>query len=315
MSKYYVGIDTSAYTTSLAVINEKDVAVLDLRRVLKVKKGEIGLRQQDAVFQHVNNLPILIAKMAEEIDVSKIEVVSCSSKPRKIEGSYMPVFAVGKGQAFALAKVFNCKYKEFSHQEGHIGAGMLNSGLKDKDSFISLHISGGTTELLIVKNEDKNLRVDVIGGTLDLNFGQLIDRIGVETKLPFPCGIEMDKMAECGNILNINIPMSIKKDTWFNISGLENYFKNLIKSKNYKIKDIFATLFYTIACYIYIITVNACIQYKINNVLITGGVSANKIIRQHLISKLSQEGITTSFPKVDLCTDNGVGIAYMGKLN
>lgn len=313
MSKYYIGIDTSAYTTSLAVIDENDIVVFDLRNILKVKKGQKGLRQQDAVFQHINNLPVLIGKMAEEIDVSKIEIVSCSNKPRGIEGSYMPVFEVGKGQAFVLAKVLNSKYEEFSHQEGHIGAGILNNNLKHENIFIGLHISGGTTELLIVESENEVLKVNLIGGTLDLNFGQLIDRIGIEAGLSFPCGIEMDKIAELGNVLNINIPISIQNDMWFNISGLENFFKDLIQSKTYKIEDVFATLLYTIAQYIYIITINSCTQYKIDNVLVTGGVSANKIIRKQLNLKLNQEDINIFFPKVKLCTDNGVGIAYMGK--
>lgn len=313
MDRYYVGIDTSAYTTSLGVIDEKGIPIMDLRTMLKVEKGKKGLRQQDAVFQHMNNLPILIADMAEMIDVSKIEVVSCSSRPRNLEDSYMPVFTVGKGQALILAKILNCAYREFSHQEGHIGAGMINSDLEHKSKFISLHISGGTTELLRVENEDKDLKIDIIGGTLDLNFGQLIDRIGVEAGLSFPCGKSMDKIAKGGDVLNLNIPMSIKDETWFNISGLENYFKKLMFADIYEIEDIFATLFHTIARFIHKITIKACRQYDIRDVLFTGGVSANGIIRQYLKLASGREGINLTFPSVDLCTDSGIGIAYMGR--
>ena len=99
MNKYYIGIDTSAYTSSLAVIDDKDRIILNARKILDVKERQKGLRQQEAVFQHVNNLPNLIENMVKEIDVSKIEVISCSSKPRNKENSYMPVFVVGKGQA------------------------------------------------------------------------------------------------------------------------------------------------------------------------------------------------------------------------
>ncbi|NLJ79198.1 MAG: peptidase M22, partial [Tissierellia bacterium] len=126
MDRYYIGIDTSAYTTSLAIIDDRDTIIADLRIGLTVGEGKRGLRQQEAIFQHMKNLPILVENMVEEVDVSEIEVVSCSSRPRTIKGSYMPVFMVGSGQALVLSKILGCKYEEFSHQEGHIGAGMLN---------------------------------------------------------------------------------------------------------------------------------------------------------------------------------------------
>jgi N6-L-threonylcarbamoyladenine synthase len=313
MTKYYIGIDTSAYTTSLAVIDEWNNIVLDMRKVLEVKEGKKGLRQQEAVFQHINNLPILIESMTNKIDVFDIVTISCSNKPRNIKDSYMPVFMVGKGQAFILSKVLGTKYKEFSHQEGHIGAGMMNGNLKDEVKFISLHISGGTTELLLVENHKDNLKVEIIGGSLDLSVGQLIDRVGVQLGLSFPCGKKMDEMSQLGNALNLNVPINIKDDTWFNLSGMENYFKDLIKHYPYRSEDVFATLFNTIAFFIYKIIINSCIQYDIDNVLITGGVASNKFLRQYLKDKLNKEKISTYFPKMELCTDNGIGVAYMGK--
>jgi N6-L-threonylcarbamoyladenine synthase len=313
MTKYYVGIDTSAYTTSLAVIDEKNNIILDSRRLLKVREGYKGLRQQEAVFQHINNLPLLIERMTNEIDISKIVAISCSSKPRNIEESYMPVFVVGKGQAFILSKVLSVNYEEFSHQEGHIGAGILNNKLKDCSKFISLHISGGTTELLLVEIQKASFKVQIIGGTLDISVGQLIDRIGVQLGMDFPCGREMDAVSERGSILDLRVPINIKDNTWFNLSGMENYFKNLIESQSYKMEDLVKSLFNTISCFIYKIIINSCIQYNINNVLITGGVASNRFIREYLSMVLNKEKIDIYFPKMELCTDNGIGIAYMGK--
>lgn len=313
MNKYYIGIDTSAYTSSLAVIDDKDRIILNARKILDVKERQKGLRQQEAVFQHVNNLPNLIENMVKEIDVSKIEVISCSSKPRNKENSYMPVFVVGKGQAFVLSKIIRCKYKEFSHQEGHISSCLLDNKSIYNKQFLSLHISGGTTELLLVNEKKDNFQINIIGGTLDLNFGQLIDRIGVEIGLRFPCGKEMDKIAQKGNILKLSVPINIKDNTWFNLSGMENYFKNLIQSGLYKIEDVFATLFYTIALFLSKIIINSSFRYKLNNIVITGGVAANSILRKYLTVELIKKNIILHFPSVDLCTDNGVGIAYMGK--
>lgn len=312
-NNYFLGIDTSAYTTSLAIIDEEDNLILDVRKILEVKKGHKGLRQQEAVFQHINNLPILVDKMSSYIDVSKIYTVACSSRPRNIKESYMPVFTVGRGQAIIISKLLNAKYKEFSHQQGHIGVGIMDNKLKGKDRFLCIHISGGTTELLLVRNKKDCLEVDIIGGTLDISIGQLIDRIGVEIGLDFPCGKEMDEISKKGEILNVNIPISIKDDTWFNLSGIENFIKNLIKSHSYNIEDILATLFNAMGNLIYNIIKNGSIQYKLNDVLITGGVVSNRIIRKNLKYNLSKKGIISNFPKPELCTDNSVGIAYLGK--
>lgn len=312
-NKYFVGIDTSAYTTSVAVIDNEDKIIINSKKILKVKKGHLGLRQQEAVFQHVNNLPKLIEKMATEIDINKIDTISCSNQPRRIKGSYMPVFVVGKGQAFILSKVLDTQYREYSHQEGHIGAGVVNNQLRNCKKFLSFHISGGTTELLLVSNQDEQMSVKIIGGTLDLSIGQLIDRIGIALGLSFPCGAEMDKLSQDGDVLSLNIPISIKGKTWFNLSGLENYFKNLLKNDSYSIEDILATLFNTISLITYKVIINSRVEYGIDNILITGGVSANKNLRKNLSKKLEKQGINSVFPKIALCTDNGVGIAYLGK--
>ncbi|QQY80617.1 N6-L-threonylcarbamoyladenine synthase [Keratinibaculum paraultunense] len=314
MTRYFVGIDTSSYTTSLAVLDEDDNIILNLSKLLKVEKGKKGLRQQEAVFQHVQNLPLLVEHMTEQIDVIKIKSISCSTKPRNVNGSYMPVFVVGKGQAFVLSKVLNTDYNEFSHQEGHIGAGLISSSFKNIESFISLHISGGTTELLLVNNKKNCLQIEIIGGTLDISVGQLIDRIGVYAGLNFPSGKKMDEISKEGRKLNLNIPVSIKNRFWFNLSGMENYFKTLIEKNQYKYEDIFRLLFHTISKFLMHIILNACNIYNIQNVLITGGVAANTFIRKNLSTELTKSGINIYFPSPKLCTDNAVGIAYLGKI-
>lgn len=314
MTQYFIGIDTSSYTTSLAVIDGEDNIILDLRKVLEVEKGKKGLRQQEAVFQHIQNLPLLIDYMAQHIDIRKIEKIACSNKPRNLKESYMPVFVVGKGQAFVLSKVLNIPYKEFSHQEGHLGAGMINSGFNDIDKFIGIHISGGTTEMLLIENIEKGFQIDIVGGTLDISAGQLIDRIGVEIGLDFPSGKKMDQISQWGTKLDLNIPINIKNDIWFNLSGMENYFKNIIKNSEYQPEDILMTLFYTLSQFLEKIILKGCNIYDIENVLVTGGVAANSIIRRELSKQLYKKGINLYFPKASLCTDNSVGIAYLGKI-
>ncbi len=313
VSKYYLGIDTSNYTTSVALIDENNNILVDLRRVLKVKKGQRGLRQQEAVFQHINNMSVLIEEMSKLVDVYNIDTVSCSSRPRNLPDSYMPVFMVGKQQALIISNLLKTKFREYSHQEGHIAAGVMNRNLALCKKFLSFHISGGTSELLLISNENKKLDIKIIGGTLDISVGQLIDRIGVEADLSFPCGKEMDLIAENGENIELSIPIKIKDKRWFNLSGMENLFKNLINSTSYKVEDIFFTLFNVIGSFIYKVIVNGCKDYEIDTVLITGGVSSNSIIRKTLSDNLIKQGIKPYFPEKRLCVDNSVGIAYLGK--
>lgn len=307
MSKLFLGIDTSAYTTSIGVVDEDHKMILNLRNILKVE-GQ-GLRQQEAVFQHLNNMPELISLLSDSVDLDLIDTISVSSKPRNQDSSYMPVFVVGKNQAFILSKILKTTYKEFSHQENHIGAAIMGEK-KELEKFLSLHISGGTTELLLVENKEDNLNIDHIGGTLDLNFGQLIDRIGVHMGLGFPCGSQMESISETGSLLDIRVPLSIKDGIWSNISGLENYFIKLLACGDYREEDVIITLFHTIGRIIESIVQNAVRKFEIRDILITGGVSANTYIRNYL----GGGDLNYIFPSKDLSTDNGVGVAYLGSI-
>lgn len=313
MSKYYLGIDTSCYTTSLGLIDENNKILLDARKVLEVKDRDKGLRQQQALFQHINNIPLLIDKLSKDVDINKIDTISVSSKPRNTYDSYMPVFIVGKNQASILSRVLKTNYKEFSHQEGHIGSLLQQheKSIEKDEELLSLHISGGTSEFLNVNNRTNNLEIKIVGGSLDISFGQLIDRIGVYLGLKFPCGEEMERLSNRGKLIDLKIPLSIKNKYWTNLSGLENYFLKLIYSNNYPIDDIVYTLFHTISKIIEKIIKNFIKDTNIKKVLFTGGVSANTYIRKYLIGAFAGKA-NIIFPKRELSTDNAVGIAYLG---
>ena len=111
-----LGIDTSNYTTSLALVDHRKI-ISDKRKLLTVKEGERGLRQQEALFQHVSDLPVLFSELMEDIGDRKIEAVACSVRPRPVDGSYMPVFMAGKSFAEVIASALKIPVYEFSHQE------------------------------------------------------------------------------------------------------------------------------------------------------------------------------------------------------
>ena len=230
---YILGIDTSNYKTSIAVVDREKHIICDLRRFLTVKQGERGLRQSDALFQHIQNLPALMEEMRTEFD-GKISAIACSFRPRPEAGSYMPVFLAGSGFARSAAAAMNVPLVGFSHQEGHMEAIRAYSSFQTVDRFLACHFSGGTCEVLDVSETD--LRKDgmpkqyfegssgaddnsasakkakkphpadpaervaytmhITGGTKDISFGQVLDRVGVALGMEFPAGGHLDQMAQ-----------------------------------------------------------------------------------------------------------------------
>ena len=177
-----LAVDTSCYTTSICVIEvSSGKIVFECNKYLAVKPGARGLRQSEGFFQHVNQLAEIFEALCLEVDVKKIVAVAVSNKPRPVENSYMPVFHAGVLFCRNLANTLSVPLYTYSHQEGHLMAAIKSSGLLETpDAFIGLHLSGGTTELLEVSKTEDGFAANCLGGSLDLNFGQLIDRIGVQ---------------------------------------------------------------------------------------------------------------------------------------
>lgn len=306
MSRLFLGIDTSNYTTSVALIDEDLNIIHDERIILQVEKGSKGLRQQEALFQHLKNLPILFERL--NIDIKNIQVVGISTRPRNVIGSYMPTFLVGEGFGRSIGAINNIKLKRFSHQEGHIGGILIKEDISG--SFYAFHLSGGTTEALRCINNRDNLLIEMVGGSLDISFGQLIDRIGVKLGLSFPCGAEMEKLAIKGEDLRLNIDVRIK-DGYFNISGLENKFIDLIDKGDLKEEDILYTLFVTLGKLILKLIESFFLKGD-EKFIITGGVASNGIIRDLLIDSAYKDNII--FGDKGLSVDNAVGIAYLAMM-
>lgn len=309
MRKYVLGIDTSAYTTSIAAIDiSSGKIVSDLRKVLSVPSGQKGLRQQDAVFQHLRNFDELFGNI--NINLNEVDTVSVSSKPRNVINSYMPVFTVGQHYASVIAKSLNCNYKEYSHQENHIGASLIEDYKRINKNILAIHISGGTTEFLAVEKAKSGYSAEIIGGTKDITFGQLIDRIGTFLEFPFPCGYHMENyIKNSDKIEHIKHP-SIAKNAFINLSGMENYYENLINTCKYNKKSIINSIFeYVSKCIINTVE-NLKENYTFDTIIITGGVASNSVIRNLVTDNLNHE-FTLIFPSSKNSSDNAVGTAYL----
>lgn len=308
MTQYILGIDTSAYTTSIAVtdINSHEI-IWDKRRILDVPTGQKGLRQQDAVFQHLRNFQELYNEI--EAELKNVKIVSVSSRPRNVEGSYMPVFTVGQNFGKVIAKTLNCEYLEYSHQENHIAASLIDKYKEINNNILAIHLSGGTTEFLKVRKSDKGYSSEIEGGSKDITFGQLIDRIGTLMEFPFPCGMHMESFINNKQCTEIKKP-SISGDSFINLSGMENYYTDLYLSKKYNKKLIISSLFNYIADCIVHIIINIKKIYYFDTIIIAGGVASNSIIRSQVINKLTNE-FKIILPTKENSSDNAVGVSIL----
>ena len=218
----FLGIDTSNYTTSAALFDDDTGTVTQKKMLLPVKPGEKGLRQSDAVFHHTVQLPQVLTELFSE-NPGAPDCVGVSIFPRREKGSYMPCFLVGKAAAEAIRVSENKPLRTFSHQEGHIVAALFSAKRLDllKETFLAFHVSGGTTEALLVTPNDTDLfSVRIVGQSLDLKAGQLIDRTGVMLSLPFPCGKDLEVLSEHSD-KTYNVKPTMKGADCC-LSGIEN---------------------------------------------------------------------------------------------
>lgn len=309
MEKLFVGFDTSNYTTSAAVADGSGRIIANLKRPLPVKAGECGLRQADAVFAHIKNLPSLVDELVDTVRLGQVEAVGVSSKPRNTEGSYMPCFLSGVAAARSFAAAIGTEVFEFSHQNGHIMAAAYSAGMPEElfgRDFLAFHVSGGTTEALLVKPSSDGFEPELVGKTLDLNAGQIIDRVGVSLGLSFPCGRELEKLALGFEGKHIRKRVSLKGADC-NLSGLQNMAEKLYAESGDR-EAVAAFVFDFIGDTLSAMADAIIDKYGSMPLLFAGGVMSNKYMREAL-----GQGREAYFSEPEFSADNAAGIALLCK--
>ena len=300
---YTLGIDTSNYATSLAVFDTAGEVVCAKKRFLPVKEGQLGLRQSDALFHHTAALPDMLTELGSEFDLTRIQAVGVSEKPRPVEGSYMPCFLAGvsAGQAFALAR--GIPLIRTTHQQGHAAAALFaaKGPALFEQKVLLFHISGGTTDLLLC---DQVRRIDLLGSSSDLYAGQAVDRLGVKLGFAFPAGAEVSRLAaECQEDIK---PKSSVREMTCSLSGLENQCNALLaqgKSQAYVCKYCLLCVADTVVK----MTRAALKFYPDLPVVCAGGVMSSSIIREWVQRRLP----SVLFVPPQYASDNAIGVSIL----
>lgn len=301
----FLGIDTSNYTTSTALYNSTTGEMLQQKKLLPVKEGQLGLRQSDAVFHHTQQLHALFSQLVKNVDVTSVCAVGVSSRPRPVDGSYMPCFTVGESTAKILSSALKIPLYKFSHQEGHISAALFSSKRDDlfNKRFLAFHVSGGTTESVIAEGFGSGFSLKLVAKSLDLHAGQAIDRVGLMLGLKFPCGAQLEQLA-LKNSEKITVHPALKGfDCCF--SGVENLCRKLF-DENKPTEYIAAFCLKYIEESLSIMTKHLLEHYGNIPVLYAGGVMSNLIIKNSFSEKYN-----AIFAEPSYSTDNAAGIAYL----
>ncbi len=309
MNKCFVGFDTSNYTTSAAVCDGEGRVIANIKIPLPVKEGERGLRQSEAVFEHVRNLPCVAEQLARAIEGYTPVAVGVSTRPRDAEGSYMPCFLSGKSAAYSFAAAVGAPVYELSHQNGHVMAALYSAGkqeLIESDGFIAFHVSGGTTEALLVRRDGSGFSVELVGNTDDINAGQAIDRVGVSLGLKFPCGAQLEALAAeyKGRIYSHGVCV---RDGVCSLSGVENIAKKLYAKDGDK-QAVAAFVFDFIGRTLERMCEDVLKKCGEMPVIFAGGVMSNGLMRERLSKRFD-----AYFSEPQFSADNAAGIALLAR--
>ena len=307
---YILGIESSCDETSVSIVrngNEELATVVLSQMDTHAVYG--GVVPEIASRMHVESITVVIEECLNKANITMDDITA-------IAVTYGPgligCLLVGVEAAVALSYVFNKPLVPVHHIAGHIYANNLVSEMQFP--LIALVVSGGHTELVYMKN---NYEFEKIGGTLDDAVGECYDKVARVLSLPYPGGPLVDKMAHEGSD-TYDLPLPLDDNTYnFSFSGMKSAVINLVHNElqrgNEIRKEDLATSFQNRVVEILTKkTMKALKEYNVKNLIIAGGVSANKGIRDTFTEICKEEGINLTIPNIKYCTDNGAMIAAAG---
>ena len=288
----FLGLDTSNYTTSAAYLAAGADKPVQAKQLLPVKAGEMGLRQSDAVFHHTRQLPEILERLTDAL-AGGVAAVAGSDRPQQVDGSYMPCFLVGAGAARQLGAVLGVPTYFFTHQQGHVMAALTGAECLSRQRMMQLS-SGSTSS------------ASVVGHSLDLKAGQLIDRVGGLLGLPFPAGPALEQLAlQATDTYRIKATL---RGTDCHLSGVENQCRDLL-AKGTPPAQVARFCLDSVGAAVEGMTQAVLAQYGDLPVVYAGGVMSNGILKQRLTDRFGGR-----FAPPMYSADNAAGIACLCRL-
>lgn len=319
-----LGIETSCDETAASVVffKEKNIKILSnvINSQVKIHKKYGGVFPELAAREHLINILPVIDKALIDAGIGRknvareVSLISFAGSPGLITS-----LLIGSVTANVLACTWGIEFKEVDHVESHICANFFNKQRIEKIEFpaIALTVSGGHTSLVYMKSFGK---FEVIGTTLDDAAGEAFDKAAKMLDLGYPGGPVISKMAESlkkKTEIVLPRPMENSKDFNFSFSGLKTSLfyklqKDLLWEKRKKeyswaVEDAITDILLKK-------TFKAVQKFKAKSVLLSGGVSANYVLRDKFDIFFKKEEIPVYYPPLELCTDNAVMVAIRAGL-
>lgn len=307
---YILGIETSCDETSVSIVKNgnEEIATVILTQI-DIHKDFGGVVPEIASRHHVKNITMVIEECLQKanMNIKDIDAIAVTYGPGLV-GSLL----IGVEAAKTLAYVNKIPLIPVNHMSGHIYANQLVKPLVFP--LIALVISGGHTELIYMKD---HYQFEKIGSTLDDAVGECYDKVARVIDVPYPGGPTIDRWAHEGED-TYNLPLPLNNNSYdFSFSGLKSAVINLShneiqRGNEIRKKDLATSFQNTVVEIITKKTMKALKDYNVNNLIVAGGVAANKGIREKLQELCEKENINYSFPDIKYCTDNAAMIAASG---
>ncbi|MCK9536469.1 MAG: tRNA (adenosine(37)-N6)-threonylcarbamoyltransferase complex transferase subunit TsaD [Bacilli bacterium] len=307
-----LGIETSCDETAVAIVKDgKAVLANVVYSQIDIHKEYGGVVPEVASRNHARKITLVLEEAFRKAkkSLSDIDLVAVTHHPGLI-GSLL----VGINGAKALSMAYNIPYVEVNHIHGHIYANYLEDDFRFP--LLALVVSGGHTELVLMR---QHLDFYLLGQTLDDAVGETYDKVGRVLGLDYPAGPALDKLALSGEI-NYNLPLIyLDKDKYhFSFSGLKTAVLNLVNTKKMQneaisFTDLAASFQNSVIRVLVDKTVAAAKEFKVKQVVVAGGVAANRGLRSAMKNEVSKlNDVVLTFPSLYYCTDNAAMIAVAG---
>lgn len=307
---YILGIETSCDETSVSIVKNglDEIATVVLSQMdTHAKFG--GVVPEIASRMHIESITIVLEECLKKagMTMEEIDAIAVTYAPGLIG-----CLLVGVTFASTLSYIYSKPLVPVHHIIGHIYANNLKKRLEFP--LISLVVSGGHTELVYM---DKDYSFKKIGGTLDDAVGEAYDKVARVINVPYPGGPEVDRLAHAGKD-TYELPLPLDDDTYnFSFSGLKSAVINLVHNEQQRgnvirKEDLACSFQNRVVEILTKKTMNALKEYNVDNLIVAGGVSANKGLRDKITNECEKNNINISVPEIKYCTDNAAMIASAG---